>query len=52
MPKFDDNENKQLNKTIRGIKGEMTIKLKECEGYIREIISNQEESCEKQSILI
>lgn len=51
MPKFDDNENKQINKTIRSIKSDMTIKLKESEGYIKEIISTQAQSSEDQSII-
>ena len=48
MPKFDDDENLQLDKQIRVNTIEMTKKIKECEEIIKEIslekIDNQSES--------
>jgi hypothetical protein len=48
MPKFDDDENLQLDKQIRVNTFEMTKKIKECEEIIKEIsyekIDNQSES--------
>ena len=39
MPKFDDKENKRLNKNIKSLVNEMTKDLKNCEILIKEIIN-------------
>ena len=43
MPKFDDQENKTLNKSIKNLVNEMTKDLKECEILIKEIINDNNE---------
>ena len=43
MPKFDDQENKKLNKSIKNLVNEMTKDLKECEILIKEIINDNNE---------
>ena len=40
MPKFDDQENKKLNKNIKTLVNEMTKDLKNCEVLIKEIIND------------
>ena len=40
MPKFDDQENKKLNKAIKSLVNEMTKDLKKCEILIKEIIND------------
>ena len=40
MPKFDDQENKKLNKSIKSLVNEMTKDLKDCEIIIKEIIND------------
>ncbi len=40
MPKFDDQENKKLNKAIKSLVKEMTKDLKKCEILIKEIIND------------
>lgn len=40
MPKFDDQENKKLNKSIKSLVNEMTKDLKKCEIIIKEIIND------------
>ena len=40
MPKFDDQENKKLNKNIKSLVNEMTKDLKDCEIIIKEIIND------------
>ncbi len=40
MPKFDDQENKKLNKNIKALVNEMTKDLKDCEIIIKEIIND------------
>jgi syntaxin 16 len=40
MPKFDDQENKKLNKNIKSLVNEMTKDLKNCEVLIKEIIND------------
>ena len=39
MPKFDDKENKRLNKNIKSLVNEMTKDLKNCKILIKEIIN-------------
>ena len=41
MPKFDDKENKKLNKIIKLLANEMTKDLKSCEIIIKEIINDK-----------
>ena len=43
IPKFDDKENKKLNKTIKEISSEMTLDLKECQKVLKEIINDKKE---------
>ena len=43
MPKFDDQENKKLNKSIKNLVNEMTKDLRECELLIKEIINDNSE---------
>ena len=40
MPKFDDKENKKLNKIIKVLANEMTNDLKNCEIILKEIIND------------
>ena len=40
MPKFDDKENKKLNKIIKVLANEMTKDLKNCEIILKEIIND------------
>ena len=40
MPKFDEQENKQLNKSIKQLVNEIIKDLKECEIIIKEIIND------------
>lgn len=37
MPKFDDDENKRLDKSIKLIAREMTEKVKECEQLVKQL---------------
>ena len=41
IPKFDDEENKKLNKSIKELSAEMTIELKDCQKILKEIISDK-----------
>lgn len=43
MPKFDDKENKKLNKTIKILANEMTKDIKDCEIILKEIINDNNE---------
>ena len=40
MPKFDDQENKKLNRSIKNLGVEMSKDLKDCEIIIKEIIND------------
>lgn len=44
MPKFDEDENKQLDKEIRSTVINMTDKLKKCEDSIKEMLVEQTKS--------
>ena len=62
MPKFDDKENKKLNKIIKVLANEMTKDLKNCEIILKEIINNNNDDIDisneqiknniKQNILV
>ena len=41
IPKFDDEENKKLNKSIKELSAEMTLELKDCQKILKEIISDK-----------
>ena len=41
IPKFDDQENKKLNKSIKELSSDMTLDLKECQQIIKEIINDE-----------
>ena len=41
IPKFDDEENKKLNKSIKELSSEMTLELKDCQKILKEIISDK-----------
>ena len=43
IPKFDDQENKKLNKSIKEISTEMTQELKQCQNILKEIINDKED---------
>ena len=43
IPKFDDQENKKLNKSIKEISTEMTQELKQCQNILKEIIDDKED---------
>ena len=43
IPKFDDHENKKLNKSIKEISTEMTQELKQCQNILKEIINDKED---------
>ena len=43
IPKFDDQENKKLNKSIKEISTEMTQELKQCQNILKEIIYDKED---------
>ena len=43
IPKFDDQENKKLNKSIKEISTEMTQELKQCQNILKEIIKDKED---------
>ena len=43
IPKFDDQENKKLNKSIKEISAEMTQELKQCQNILKEIINDKED---------
>ncbi len=43
IPKFDDKENKKLNKIIKEIGTEMTLDLKECQKILKEIINDKKD---------
>ena len=43
IPKFDDQENKKLNKSIKEISTEMTQQLKQCQNILKEIIDDKED---------
>ena len=43
IPKFDDQENKKLNKSIKEISTEMTQELKQCQNILKEIIIDKED---------
>ena len=43
IPKFDDQENKKLNKSIKEISTEMTQELKQCQNILKEIIDEKED---------
>jgi len=42
IPKFDDQENKKLNKSIKEISTEMTQELKQCQNILKEIIDDKD----------
>ena len=46
IPKFDDQENKKLNKIIKEISTEMTKELKESQDILKEIINDKNEEDE------
>ena len=41
IPKFDDEENKKLNKSIKELSAEMTLELKDCQKILKEIIADK-----------
>ena len=41
IPKFDDEENKKLNKSIKELSSEMTLELKDCQKILKEIINDK-----------
>ena len=41
IPKFDDKENKKLNKSIKELSSEMTLELKDCQKILKEIINDK-----------
>ena len=41
IPKFDDEENKKLNKSIKELSAEMTLELKDCQKILKEIINDK-----------
>ena len=41
IPKFDDQENKKLNKSIKDLSSEMYQQLKDCQKILKEIISDK-----------
>ena len=41
IPKFDDQENKKLNKSIKELSAEMYQQLKDCQKILKEIISDK-----------
>ena len=41
IPKFDDEENKKLNKSIKELSSEMTLELKDCQIILKEIINDK-----------
>ena len=43
IPKFDDQENKKLNKSIKEISTEMTQELKQCQNILKEVINDKED---------
>ena len=43
IPKFDDQENKKLNKSIKEISTEMTQELKQCQNILKEIIDDKDD---------
>ena len=43
IPKFDDQENKKLNESIKEISTEMTQELKQCQNILKEIINDKED---------
>ena len=43
IPKFDDQENKKLNKSIKEISTEMTQELKQCQNILKQIINDKED---------
>ena len=43
IPKFDDKENKKLNKIIKEIGTEMTLDLKECQKILKDIINDKKD---------
>ena len=43
IPKFDDQENKKLNKSIKEISTGMTQELKQCQNILKEIINDKED---------
>ena len=43
IPKFDDQENKKLNKNIKEILTEMTQELKQCQNILKEIIDDKDD---------
>ena len=52
VPKFDDEENKKIDKQIHSIVHEMTTNLKKCEDNMKELISEPTENAiEEQSMI-
>ena len=43
IPKFDDKENKKLNKSIKEISTEMTQELRQCQNILKEIINDKDD---------
>jgi len=52
VPKFDDDENKKLDKEISILVQEMTNKLKKCEDNIKQMLSESTESSLEEQIKI
>ena len=52
VPKFDDEENKKIDKQIHSIVHEMTTNLKKCEDNMKELISERTKNAiEEQSMI-
>ncbi len=52
VPKFDDEENKKIDKQIHSIVHEMTTNLKKCEDNMKELIAERTENAiEEQSMI-
>ena len=49
IPKFDDEENKKLNKSIKELSSEMTLELKDCQKILKEIINDEKTGKELKS---
>lgn len=48
MPKFDDDENKRLDKSIKLIAREMTEKVKECEQLVKQLSFEEASSASEE----